>query len=387
MMIFLSSCIQGGSYNYLSSLEDKTTDQDDGRRRLRNSIRDRSLNSDSSNYCRESQNCKEVCDSIYLKATDLDRCYNTRENRVDEIADTFGILINPRRLSHLNDIDDQAFSDFLNIGYRGFLDLIDPIHIDEDGDRRHENWEDLYAYDSITAELVLEWIAEEEKASKSIQFEDKQGEVLRHLVCLVGQQYCSSLEQLLCNDDEKIDSRVIIDEEPSCDNLDNIVNSCDSTYACHDGSIPIILGLGSESFDGVDLATYSRAQDNDSLNKMVEDLALEVQQETTNVFSCFWLTNEIEKSECVRTSRLERCLLEHSNICSNVRDNSSIPTEAAEIMADENIALGCLRSIRDGGIKACQRLDPNDSCDTLFPEVIFPSATFQQIATACGRSP
>ena len=67
----------------------------------------------------------------------------------------------------MNDIDVNDFKVFLDIGWRGFFDLIDPSHRDEDGDRRDYDKEDLYAYDSDTSHLVLEWVANKPESSQS----------------------------------------------------------------------------------------------------------------------------------------------------------------------------------------------------------------------------
>ncbi len=305
IIVFFLSCTQGGTYDYLSSIKDTNIDSDDGRRRLRDSIRDRTLRN-SSDYCRESEDCKEVCDSLYLKASDLDRCYNARENRVDEIAGTFDILINPRRLSELNDIEDEFFSDFLNLGYRGFLDLVDPIHIDEDGDRRDDNWEDIHSYDSRTAQLVLEWMAEEEKIAKALQSKDKDDEIFRHLICLLGQQHCttSKFKNQLCDSNVKpaTNALFISLSKPEINCEDPV--SC-SVRDCHDNLLPIVLGLTNNSFDGVTLYTYSKAQDNDSLSDGIIDRF--INNECENSSGCiedfYCLILHIEDRESISDGR------------------------------------------------------------------------------------
>ena len=290
MILSLSASCMQGSYEYLSS-EVSDSETEDARRRIRNNIRDRNLTG-SSDYCRESEDCKEVCDSMYLKATDLDRCYNTREYQVDAAADVFDVLITPRRLSDLNDIDEKGFSEFLNIGYRGFLDLIDPTHIDEDGDRRNRrdrNRGDRYAYDSDTAELVLEWLAEEEKISKSVQSKDKEDEILRHLVCLVGQEKCSEISRQLCSTERYPHTNVIIRD--LCPNgristntaVTSLIGKCDDNHACHDNTLPFLLGLTSDVFDDVTLHTYANAQDNDGVTAALDDL---IKKECSNAEDC-----------------------------------------------------------------------------------------------------
>lgn len=178
-LIFLVSCIEAPVTDFASTSDDEARDS------LRGRIRSRSLN-DSSARCSESENCKKTCEDIYLKATDLDRCYNTSESKVKAVAEVFDILINPEKLSNLNDIEVKDFSQFLSIGYRAFLDLIDPVLRDEDGDRRNVYWEDLHAYDARSAQLVLEWIANEEKVARAVSSKDKDLDIVRHLFCIAG---------------------------------------------------------------------------------------------------------------------------------------------------------------------------------------------------------
>ena len=261
MIIFLPSCI-GGTYDYLTTTTTSSStnqEPEDPRRRLSNSIQKRNLRG-SSDYCRENENCRETCESIYLKASDLNRCYNTREKQVDAIADAFDILINPRKLSDLNDIDEGAFSDFLRLGYRGFLDLVDPVHIDEDGDRRHDNWEDLHAYSSDTAELLLEWLAEEKSIARVLKSSDKNGEIFRHLTCILGKEKQKRNNSKFCS--------------PLSSNNLNLNKYCDtpSDNHCHDGEFYSTHGILTDSFDDVSLYTYAKAQDNDALIDMIDSL-------------------------------------------------------------------------------------------------------------------
>ena len=257
----------GGTYDYLSVISSSSSQEsEDARRRLSRSIQDRKL-SGSSNYCRESEDCRETCESIYLKASDLNRCYNTRENQVDAIADTFKILINPRRLSDLNDIDERSFSDFLRVGYRGFLDLVDPVHIDEDGDRRHDNWEDLHAYSASTAELLLEWLSEEESMARSLKSQDKGGEIFRHLTCIVGKKEQKRNKSKFCSPPPPFAVHPV-----NPDKLDGYCDPPPTNSHCHDGEFYAAHGILTDSFDDVTLYTYAKAQDNDSMIDMIDDL-------------------------------------------------------------------------------------------------------------------
>ena len=125
---------------------------------------------------------------MYLKAGDLNQCYNTGEDQIKRVLEVFDVLIAPDRSSELNDIDVNDFKIFLDIGWRGFFDLIDPSHRDEDGDRRDQDKEDLYAYDSETAHLVLEWIANKPEIAKAVAGEDRNREIMRHLFCIYGEE-------------------------------------------------------------------------------------------------------------------------------------------------------------------------------------------------------
>ena len=142
----------------------------------------------------------ETCDEIYLKASALDECYDERESTVKAIAEVFDELISPDRLSDLNDIGYKDFEKFLNISPSGFLDLVDPVDRDEDGDRRRNNddWEDLYAYDSDTARLVLEWLANEEDISKGLKKHDKDNDIVKELLSQAGSDPEESEREPLC---------------------------------------------------------------------------------------------------------------------------------------------------------------------------------------------
>ena len=162
------------------------TSTDVRRQNLRERVRQRVLK-DTSTPCRDSKSCKSACEDIYLKAGDLNQCYNTGEDKIKRILEVFDILIAPDRSSELNDIDVNDFKFFLDIGWRGFFDLIDPSHRDEDGDRRDYDKEDLYAYDSETSRLVLEWIANKSEIAKAIASKDRNREIMRHLFCIYGE--------------------------------------------------------------------------------------------------------------------------------------------------------------------------------------------------------
>ncbi len=278
LSLFLMSCIDQPITRLFSTSEDEGA-----RNQLRERVRSRSLR-DSSARCSESERCKETCEDMYLKATDLDRCYNAKESRVKAISDVFDILINPDRLSDLNDIDPTDFSHFLNIGWRGFLDLIDPVHRDEDGDRRNTYWEDIYAYDADTALLVLEWIANEEQIARSVSSKDEDLDITRHLFCIAGRSISPEEQKQYVCDLWGIDNcnNLILSNgiwtppnPPNSYDWSIVVQDMDDpppSGICHDHPASLYVGLTQGEYDDVGFSTYAEAQDNDQAQEIVEDI-------------------------------------------------------------------------------------------------------------------
>ena len=217
---------------------------------------------------------------MYLKATDLDRCYDSTESRVKVVSEVFDVLINPDRLSDLNDIEVTDFSHFLNIGHRGFLDLIDPVHRDEDGDRRNTYWEDIYSYDSSSAQLVLEWIANEEKIARSILSKDEDLDIIRHLFCIAGRSVSEEEQkQYICDlwglEGANCDTPFAINgDDINITNWTGTGNWLDDpeNTSCHDTPASVYIGLTQGEYDDVGFSTYAEAQDNDNAVEMATDL-------------------------------------------------------------------------------------------------------------------
>ena len=319
-LIFLVSCIEVPVTDFASTSDDEARDS------LRGRIRSRSL-SDSSARCFESKNCKNTCEDIYLKATDLDRCYNTSESKVKAVAEVFDILINPGRLSDLNDIEVKDFSQFLSIGYRAFLDLVDPVHRDEDGDRRNTYWEDIHAYDARSAQLVLEWIANEEQVSRAVSSKDKNLDIIRHLFCIAGRSVSvnkqknyicdlwglnncnlsdrtwntpwdndadppvitsSSFEWEITVGDETWTWSVGVEEEPISSPPPNtsdkrrrnnweFTNENSSVLEdCHDDPASLYIGLTQGEYDDVGFSTYAGKQENNQAENLSDKLINEI---------------------------------------------------------------------------------------------------------------
>ena len=267
LLPFLISCIEAPVTELFS---------EEGRDQLRGRVRSRSL-SDSSARCSENSKCKRTCEDMYLRAADLDSCYNASENRVNTVSEVFDVLINPNRLSRLNDIEPADFSHFLSIGWRSFLDLIDPVHRDEDGDRRGDYWEDIHAYDFQTAQLVLEWIANEEKIARSVSSKDEDLEIARHLFCIAGRsvaprnqkQYLCGLWGMDCNSvaDSELNRRLRF-----IDWSDYTEGRSRHTSSCHDHPASIYIGLTQGDYDDVAFSTYADEQENDQAVSIVGDL-------------------------------------------------------------------------------------------------------------------
>ena len=270
-LIFLVSCIEAPVTDFASTSDDEARDS------LRGRIRSRSL-SDSSTRCSESKSCKNTCEDIYLKATDLDRCYNTSESKVKAVAEVFDILINPRRLSDLNDIEVKDFSQFLSIGHRAFLDLIDPVHRDEDGDRRNVYWEDLHAYDARSAQLVLEWIANEEKTARAISSKDKDLDIVRHLFCIAGRSVSiNEQKDYMCDlwemSSSSCDSKFSANEDPG---WPMTVKDTSDEEDCYDDPASLYIGLTQGEYDDVGFSTYANKQENDQAESLSNKLINEI---------------------------------------------------------------------------------------------------------------
>ena len=290
LLLFLISCIDQPVTELFSTSED-------ARDQLRDRVRSRSL-SDSSARCAESERCKETCEDMYLKATALDRCYDSKESRVKAVSEVFEVLINPDRLSDLNDIESTDFSHFLNIGWRAFLDLIDPVHRDEDGDRRNIYWEDIHAYDSESAQLVLEWVANQERIARTLLSKDDDLDIVRHLFCIAGRsvseeeqkEYICDLWGVSdCNNIPLVAGKWTppdinispINEPPIYTNPNSWSITLEDSNSpsrdiCHDDPASIYIGLTQGEYDGVGFSTYAATQDNDSAVEMAIDLISEM---------------------------------------------------------------------------------------------------------------
>lgn len=318
LLLFLVSCIDQPVTGLFSTSED-------ARDQLRDRVRSRTL-SDSSERCSESERCKETCEDMYLKATDLDRCYDSQENRVKAVSEVFEVLVNPDRLSDLNDIEDKDFSHFLNIGYRGFLDLIDPVHRDEDGDRRNEYWEDIHAYDSDSAQLVLEWIANKEKIARTVLSKDDDLDIIRHLFCIAGRsvsedeqkEYICDLWGVSVSDCNSItlgsDGMWTPLNPPNIDNWSITLEDSDppSRGICHDNPASIYIGLIQGEYDDVGFSTYAEAQDNDNAVEIAEDLIAEICGSSPleeNLCAQFYLCPVLVEYEGYELDSLQRCSL------------------------------------------------------------------------------
>ena len=228
---------------------------------------------DTSEQCSKSKSCRSVCDDIYLRAKDLDSCYSSSANEVKRAAQVFDILFAPDSLSELTSIDPEDFDLFLDIGHYGFLDLIDPTHKDEDGDRRNNDWEDRYAYDSHSALLVLDWIAIDEDIAKSVLSEDKDGEIMRHLFCEHGQSVAQDV-----SDDIQSGHRSLFDGDKK---------------DCHDEKTPSVLyGFSDNAFDDVSFLAFSK--DNDNAQGLAEKLVRNFCSSTAceNIFYCLTLRKQ-----------------------------------------------------------------------------------------------
>ena len=201
--VFFFSCSSHLVASDIFSTDDGDSSSNNRRtRRLGERLRD------SSQVCSKSQDCMEICDEIYLKARDLNRCYSARENAVKNVADVFDELINPKRIRDLSQIDVRDFRTYLNWGVRSFIDLIDEVDRDEDGDRYNDDWEDLYAYDSKNIQVVLEWMCDDEDVQKAISSQDREMAVINQLIYDWFKSTTSIDEdkdvQDNCSDDQKL---------------------------------------------------------------------------------------------------------------------------------------------------------------------------------------
>ena len=190
-LLYFFLCISCSSSVQLSSITESPFSGSSQGRRDRESLR-QNLNN-TSTPCKENNSCVLICDDMYLKADELNRCYNTYENIVEDILDVFEELENPKRISDLNDIDLDDFKAYLKIGIQSFIDLIDPIDKDEDGDRINDDWEDIYAYDADNVEVVIEWICSDHDVHNVINARDLP-EIANELIAVVYALHSSSKE-------------------------------------------------------------------------------------------------------------------------------------------------------------------------------------------------
>jgi len=295
---FLISCIEQPVTEFFSTSES-------ARDRLRGRAQSQNL-SDSSERCAESEQCKETCEDIYLKATDLDRCYDSQENQVKAVSEVFEVLISPDRLSDLNDIEVTDFAHFINIGYRGFLDLIDPVHRDED---RNQYWEDLHAYDDESAQLVLEWIANKERIARSILSKDDDLEIIRHLFCIAGRSVSENEQrQYICDLFEGADCADLFRSGSAhIGERTSTTHWLDESDSCHDNPASIYIGLTQGEYDHVDFSTYADSQDNDNAINIANDLIAHICQsdETCAQFYLCPTLSKYQGVELANTSVLD----------------------------------------------------------------------------------
>ena len=266
ILLFIVSCV---AQPYLDNLSSTSEDNSLSRRRRlgRENLRSQSL----ADQCSNKSSCKTKCDEMYLKASDLDTCYNTREDAVDRVFDVFGVLQNPDTLADLNGIEEDDFQDYMVIGEQSFLDLVDPELDDEDHDRINEDWEDLYSYDADQARLVLEWIAENEEISKTMKNYDDDRSIMRELFTVVG----FSLRR----------SRLPEGQVSSCRGAitnDNCRPQCVRSEVDWDKemNLDVLLGFSDPFLDQVSFTSYAHASDNDDAVELAiavrDDICLEV---------------------------------------------------------------------------------------------------------------
>ena len=200
LFIFLTSCIPASLIELPSVTESPYNIGSNGTRdrsRLR-----RGLNNQFE-PCKDNRSCIRICDDMYLRASELDECYNSNEETVEDVLDVFETLENPKRISNLNDIDLDDLKTYLKIGIQSFIDLIDEVDKDEDGDRINDDWEDTYAYATNNAEVVLEWFCSERDVREALKnyYEDIKNELVKRL----DQESCENLEEEF-EEDDGIDS-------------------------------------------------------------------------------------------------------------------------------------------------------------------------------------
>ena len=296
LMLFVFSCSESDVVN-VSGLY-STNDSGDLRRRTSRRSSGSSRSS-SSEPCKDSRSCVEICDDIFLKASALDDCYNEKEDIVQDMADVFDELINPKKLSRLNDIDEDAFSDFLSLSPTGFLDLIDPLERHSDRKKRDDDWEDLYIYDAINARLVLEWLANEEEFASILKSKDKNNDIIRALLQAGGSdlhrkrtRYATpGGKQPLCIKGGTPDRHTHVHDNNDDDPHHNVNpvfgnhphthTSADDHYhgsphphpsAWDEEDLNMILGFSDNAYDDISILSYSYALDNDPMMTMLESV-------------------------------------------------------------------------------------------------------------------
>ena len=156
------------SFITLPSISESPYSSDSSRGRRDRSEIKKDLNQ-SSEPCKESNSCIRACNEMYLRASELDDCYDSREETIKDVLDVFDELENPTRITDLNQLDVDDFKTYLKIGIQSFIDLIDEVEKDEDGDRINDDWEDVYAYGENNAETVLEWICSEDDIQDALK--------------------------------------------------------------------------------------------------------------------------------------------------------------------------------------------------------------------------
>ena len=156
------SCTQPGSS--LGSVSENNRDDNDDE--------DRDNDRRSSRRCDERDSCQDICDDLFNYTTERSVCYDLTDSEVDTIsrvADEF--YHNRISLEELEDLDSDSVSDYLEIGFDSFVDLVSGEPVGKDAkDDEDPQWK---GKEEENSKELLKWIAENKDVAEVILEQDR----------------------------------------------------------------------------------------------------------------------------------------------------------------------------------------------------------------------
>ena len=154
------SCTQPGRV-LGSESTDRDSDNDDDRDRR------------NSRTCEERDSCQDICDDLFSYTTERYACYELTSgdvNTISKVADEF--YRSRVSLGDLEDLDPDSVSDYLDVGFDSFVDLVKGEAVGEEAkDDDGGQWADSKDREE-NSKILLQWIAEHKNVAEVILEQD-----------------------------------------------------------------------------------------------------------------------------------------------------------------------------------------------------------------------